>query len=364
MSDPRNQPLRAGIIGCGNIAGQYLGTFENGKEVAIVGVCDLDEAKARAFGNEHRLPVYSSREELLADPAIEAVVNLTIHHAHYEVTRAALEAGKHVYSEKPLAMQPAQAHKLVGLAEQKGLLLSCAPITYLGEAQQTLGKRVRSGELGKIRVIYAEVNHGRIETWHPNPGPFYEVGPMLDVGVYPVTLATAFLGPVRQVRAVGKQLLPERQTKNGEAFTFEKPDFFLALLEFESGAIMRLTANFYVMQTVNGRHVVEFHGDAGTAGADSWCDFACPVRAAPYGEPLREVPNDFDDPEGGIVWSRGLFDFVAAIRQGRPPRATGAHAAHVLDVLTAIDRSAAEEGARQSVTSDFPLPPPWEVTQA
>src|SRR5690606_761425 len=113
------------------------------------------------------------------------------HTAHARVTEQCLLAGKHVYSEKPLALDYAAARRLVALAERRGLRLGCAPATFLGEAHQTAWKLVRRGRIGPIRVIYAEANHGRIEWYHPAPEPFFAIGPMWDVGVYPITAITA-----------------------------------------------------------------------------------------------------------------------------------------------------------------------------
>ena len=164
--------------------GQTAAAYPN---VEIVGATDIDRVLSAAFVGavrRHRLPVL---EALLADPAIDAVVNLTSHGIHAEVTTAALEAGKHVHSEKPMAGSYAEARRLVELADAKGLRLSCSPITFLGDAQETAWSLIASGAIGNVRVVYAEVNWGRIETWHPRPAPFYAIGPMADVGVYPLT---------------------------------------------------------------------------------------------------------------------------------------------------------------------------------
>lgn len=353
-----SKPTRIGIIGCGNIAEQYMKTLSGASGLEIAGVVDLDTDRARSFAEAHGLPFVESYEGLLADDSVEIITNLTIHTAHFEITRAALEAGKHVYSEKPLALVPEEARALVRLAEQKGLRLSCAPITYLGEAQQTLARRVRSGSIGDVRVIYAEVNHGRIETWHPNPAPFYSVGPILDVGPYPVALVTSILGPVRTVRAWGKIVLPERSMPNGQAFRVESPDFVTAVMELETGAIMRLTTNFYVGNMTPGPQNVEFHGIKGSALVESWFNFSAKVRAGDFGQPMEEVPNDFKEPYPGVEWSRGLKDLAAAIREGRPHRASGAHAAHVVEILCAINASVANNGQIQEISSKFPLPEP------
>jgi predicted dehydrogenase len=152
--------------------------------------------------------VYPSLEAILADEEVDLVINLTIHSAHVEVITTCLHVGKHVYSEKPMTLTSEEAWKLVALAEEKGCRLGSAPITILGEGQQTAWKVIRDGLLGTVRAAYAEVNWGRIESWHPTPGPFYEVGLLFDVAVYPLTLLTTIFGPARSVTAFGKVLYP------------------------------------------------------------------------------------------------------------------------------------------------------------
>ena len=141
------------------------------------------------------------------------------------------------------------ARSLVELAAERGLRLSCSPITFMGEAQQTMWRLVETGAIGAVRVAYAEVNWNRIESWHPRPEPFYRIGPFADVGVYPLTILTAIFGPARRVTAFGTVVYPNRITMDGEPFTPEAPDFGVAVVELESGTVVRLTANFYVAVT-------------------------------------------------------------------------------------------------------------------
>ena len=147
---------------------------------------------------------------------------------------------------------PSEARELVELAVTRGLRLGCSPSTILGEAQQTAAAWIRAGRLGPVRAIYADVSWGRIETWHPAPAPFYEVGAMVDVAVYPLTLATAMIGPARSVRAWGWELSPDRVTLDGAPFRIGSPDFIVATVELEGGAVLRLTASFYVGPTGEG----------------------------------------------------------------------------------------------------------------
>src|SRR5688500_7713278 len=187
-------PLGIGIIGTGNIAGAYARDTLTHPAIRLVAAADMDRERAALFGRTHDCRVHDSLDELLADPGVDIVVNLTVHHAHHEVTRRALLAGGDVYSEKALALRSSEARELVDLAAERGLRLGCSPSTFLGEAQQTAAALIGSGRLGTVRAVYAEVNWGRIEAWHPAPAPFYDVGVMVDVGVYPLTLVTAMLG--------------------------------------------------------------------------------------------------------------------------------------------------------------------------
>ena len=351
--------MRVGVVGCGNIAGPYAEAMKAYPQLELVGAADLDPERARAYGEKHGCRAYGSLDELLADEGVDCVLNLTIHHAHPEVVTKSLNAGKHVWSEKPLAMTYAESAQLVALATQTGLRLGCSPITYLGEAAQTAGRYLRSGALGPVRAVFAEVNHGRIETWHPAPAPFYEVGPLFDVGVYPLTLLTAFLGPARRVTAYGTVLKPERVTKTGDPFTVGTPDFTVAMLELESGPLVRLTANFYVNSLSRQGEAIEFHGDDGMLNLSNWVDFKAPVEASPFRNAKWEPVALARESRGGVDWGIGIADMADAIRDGRPHRATGEHQAHVVEIMEATQRSAAT-GQPVEITSRFTQPEPMD----
>jgi len=345
-----------GIVGCGNIAGGYAKDLASYPEIRLAGGADVEPGRARALANQYGGKSYATTEELLADESVDIAVNLTIHHAHYEVTRQCLEAGKHVFSEKPMALTAEEARDLVKRAESRGLRLGCSPFTYMGEAQQTAWKLIRDGFTGPVRLVYAEVNHGRIEAWHPNPAPFYEVGPWFDVGVYPLTLLTTFFGPARRVQAYGRVLYPDRLNKANEPFRIETPDCVLAVVELADGPVARLTVNFYVGST--GQHGLEFHGDAGTVQLGCFQAFQAPVAAAKFGKEFEDVPL-VKEPYPGTEWGRGVRDMAAAIREERPHRATGVQAAHVVEILTGAVRSL-QTGAPVTIESDFPRPAPME----
>ena len=161
--------LRFAIVGCGNISGPYGETARAYPSVEIAGATDIDRALSAAFVERFGGIDYPSLDALLADPTIDAVVNLTSHGIHAQVTAAALEAGKHVHSEKPMAGSYAEARGLVELADANGVRLSCSPITFMGDAQEAAWSLLASGAIGTVRVVYAEANWGRIESWHPRP---------------------------------------------------------------------------------------------------------------------------------------------------------------------------------------------------
>ncbi len=350
--------MKLAVVGCGNIAGPYSQDIRKHPQLEIAGFYDLDPARARAFAAEHGGVAYDSLPALLSDPTVELVVNLTIFDAHYQVVKQALEAGKHVYSEKPLALEYAQARELVELAKARGLRLAGAPITFLGEAQQTAMQWIREGKLGPVRMVYAEVNHGRIESWHPNPAPFYAVGPMLDVGVYPLALTTALFGPVRRLSAFAATLQAHRVRKDGQPFEVEAPDFYVVNLEFAQGARMRLTSNFYVSgKTLQGEGL-EFHGDLGSLHLHSWFVANSALEYADFGKAY--APIELVRPaQQGLDWARGLVDFAEAISQARPSRVTGEHAAHVVEILEATNQSA-RSGHSVELGSSFALPAPMD----
>jgi predicted dehydrogenase len=348
----RNSALHVAVVGCGNISGAYGETMSAYRSVRIAGATDVDRALSAAFVERFGGVDYPSLDDVLGDPAVDAIVNLTYPGVHAQVTAAALEAGKHVHSEKPLAGSYASARTLVDLAADRGLRLSCSPITFMGEAQETMWRLVDEGAIGPVRVAYAEVNWSRIESWHPHPEPFYRIGPFADVGVYPLTILTAVFGPARRITAFGKVVYPDRTTTSGTPFSPGAPDFGVAVVELESGTVIRLTANFYV-----GHHSkqtgIELHGDTGSLFLSSWQEFDAAVELAPWGGSYEPVP--VANPFRGTDWGRALGELSDAIVTGRPHRATGAHAAHIVEILDAIATSA-EEGRSVEVTSSFPAP--------
>jgi predicted dehydrogenase len=333
--------LRLGIVGCGDVAHRYGRTLATYADVPIVAVTDTDPERARVFAREWGGGVMPTLDALLSHAQVDCVANLTPFEFHADVTARALEAGKHVHTEKPVALDTVRARALVELADSSGLRLSAAPITFMGDAQQAAYRTIQEGRAGEIRLAYAEVNHGRIETWHPRPKPFYAIGPLFDVGVYPLTILAAFFGPARRVTAWGGKLLPSRLTIEGATFEADAPDCIVAVVELEAGLVARLTVNVYV-QHENKQHGMQFHGDRGSVLLSTWQDFDADVAFAPYdGAP---EPIAYDRPVGGgIDYGLALRELDAAIREDRPHAPSAERAAHVVDVMCAI-RESAEQG--------------------
>ena len=355
-------PLRIGVAGCGNISGPYGKSIaEHPDELQLVGACDLAPDRATKFCDAYGGRPFADLDDMLGCAEVDAVINLTIHTAHGEVTRHILEAGKHVHSEKPLAVSREDAEVVVELAKARGLLLGCSPFVILGEAQQTLWKAVRDGMVGEVLEVIVEQMHGRIESWHPNPGPFYGfgAGPLLDVGCYPLNVLTSIFGPVRAVRGAAAIRIPERTIAKGplagQTFEVTTPDHVTGLLEFDSGVGGRLSASFVVEMTTHKG--VEVHGTKGSLFMSSPSSFNAELKFAPIGQKEWEAVPLVAEPFAGVEWARNMLDMADALRNDRPLRCTGAQAYHILDVCLSI-LEAAETGGTKAVETRFDPPAP------
>ncbi len=354
------EKLRVAIVGCGDISHPYAKTIGAYDFIEIRGAFNPTRSRAEQFTALFGGKTYPSLESLLADDQIDLIVNLTTQKAHAEIIRKCLQAGKHVHTEKPLAMTYQEAQSLAELARAKGLRLSCSPITFMGEAEQTIWKHIRDGKIGKIRAVYAEVNWDRLENWHPNPEPFYEVGAHYDCAVYPLTIITSIFGPAQKVMAYGKVLYPERTKIDGQKFRVTTPDFTVALIEFNNGPIVRLSSNFYISWDTKQRGI-EFHGDEGSLYLSSWERFDADIEYARFGEEYTPLPY-IKKPFEGIEWARALTETLEAIQQDRPHRSSAEQAVHVVEILNAMDQSMLTEKPVELHTS-FTPPEPMEWAQ-
>ena len=348
--------MRIALVGAGNVAARYAAAITAAGGLELAGATDAIPGRAEELTEAHGGVAYGSLDALLADDGVDTVVNLTVPQAHVEVTAAALETRKHVHSEKPLALRHADAQALVELARTRGVRLSSAPATLLGEAQQTAWKLVRDGAIGRVRAVYAEANWDRLERWHPDPRSLYEVGPLVDVGIYPLAILTAMFGPVRRAQAYATTLEPERTLLDGSSFTLGSPDFVVAVLDHAGGVVTRLTASFYVGPC--RQRGLEFHGDTGSLHLPTWAEADSRLFLQERGAEYEQLPL-LREPFPGIDWASALVDLADAIAAGRPHRASGEHAAHVVEVLEAVTGSVAA-AAPVDVASDFVPPEPLE----
>jgi predicted dehydrogenase len=210
-----------------------------------------------------------------------------------------------------------------------------------------------------VRLAYAEVNWGRIESWHPEPSAFYEVGPLFDVGVYPLTILTAMFGPAKSVLSYGKVVYKDRVTKKGVPFSINTPDFGVSIIELADGTVVRMTTDFYVNNITTKQTGIEFHGDLGSAQLVAWQDFDSQVAYAEFGKKLEPLALIKEPDVKGTPWGRGVYEMVLAMQAGRKHRFTGEQAAHVVEILTAAQRSM-QEGRAVEITSTFTPPTPME----
>lgn len=333
------KPMNIGIVGCGNISDTYFDSAQKSDLVNVAACADLNievaEAKAKKY---HSRAV--SLDEIFKDPNIEMIVNLTIPKAHAEVDIRALKSGKHVYSEKPFALNLDDAKDVMDLAKEKGLRVGCAPDTFLGGGHQTCRKLVDDGKVGKIlsgNVCFAGRGH---EYWHPNPFFYYDVGggPMLDMGPYYITVLVNLLGPVELVSALTEKPFENRvvhsQEYKGESIPVRTPTHYAGILKFHSGCIVNVIMSF----DVQNHHIpnVELYGTEASIVVPNPNSFSDSIQIF-----------DKNDREWlGVELSYavnermyGVIDMASAIRNDRPHRSSGDLAYHVLEVMLAFEES-------------------------
>jgi predicted dehydrogenase len=343
MTDP--EPKRVGIIGAGYISAAYLKSTL--PQFKIVACADAIPENANARAEEFGIKAMGV-DELLADPSIEVVLNLTIPQSHVSVSRAAISAGKHVYSEKPLGLSREEAQPLLDEAKAKGLRLGSAPDTFLGGGHQTVRKLIDDGAIGRPIGGAMFFMYGGPESWHPNPEFLYQkgAGPVFDMGPYYVTALVNLLGPVKNVLSVGRNTTPKRKIgsgpRQGTEFTVEVLTYVSAILEFHSGAAVTFTVSFDV--TGHNHGPIEIYGTAGSLQIPDPNFFGGNVRLIREGGRWTDIAHSHSFGDGNYR-GIGLADMSAAITAGVPHRASGKLAFHVLEVLEAIVSKAAGDNS-------------------
>jgi predicted dehydrogenase len=258
-------PVRIALIGCGDIAGQYLDELVRHPSLVEGTTCaDLDVDRARARAAEYGVPRAIEPAVALADDDIEICVNLTPPQAHAAVSLAVLRAGKHVYSEKPLAATLADGIAVMGEAERRGLRVGCAPDSFLSSPMQQARRVVEDGRIGRVVAAFASFAARSVETWHPNPSFFFAPGggPVLDMGPYYLTVLVSLLGPVAWVSAQGDTLVPERTSRDGEPLVASTHTHVSGVVAFESGARATVLFSFDIHRSQLPR--IELYGTAGS----------------------------------------------------------------------------------------------------
>jgi predicted dehydrogenase len=366
----RMKPLGIGIIGAGNISSAYLdlAPLFNGLEMRAIADLRPEAAEAQAAARDVRA---TTVDGLLAADDIDAVINLTIPAAHFDVTSAILQAGKHAYSEKPFVLTLEQGEALRSLAAEKGLRVGSAPDTFLGGTHQQARHMIDEGAIGRVVAGSCHVMSRGAESWHPNPDFFYQPGggPVLDLGPYYITNLVQLLGPVKRVAALANASFSTRTIgsgpRAGKTVPVETPTNIHALLDFANGATITFSASWDVRTHRHGN--MELYGtdaslyvpDPNFFGGDLYRATTPETETLvePWDHPFS-IQNQFKNGAGQANYrAAGLADMAAAIAEGRPHRCSLELATHVVDVMTAILR-AGETGAFEVLTTTCDRPDP------
>jgi predicted dehydrogenase len=359
-------PVGVALIGCGFISDEYLGNLTSFPDLRVLFCADIDLGRAKEQAARYGVPGAGTVAEALRQPEVELVVNLTIPAAHAEVTAVALAGGKHVWTEKPLAVDAASGQALVAEADQAGLRLGCAPDTVLGAGLQTARRLMAEGAIGEPQTALALMRSSGPEQWHPDPEFLYKrgAGPLFDIGPYYLsTLATIF-GPAEQVLASGRRRQETRVIgsgpKAGTEFRVEVPTYVSAMIEYAKGTVATVVFSFDAPSRRDP--FIEVTGTEASMELTDPNHFDGEIRLRPAGAD----PGDWQVlPTAGAADGRGLgvLDMARAIRGGGSPRASGELGLHVLETMEAIDRSIAEHSF-MPVRSVFSVPetlsPSWD----
>lgn len=338
--------VKIGFVGCGSISGIYLKNITHlFKEIEIIGVCDLIRERAEKAVAEYNIPkLYNDMHELFADPEVDIVLNITRPYEHFDVTMAALAAGKHVYSEKPLGATLEEGKKIMAFAKEKGLMVGGAPDTFMGAGIQTCRKLIEDGYIGKpIGFSAAMMCHGH-ETWHPDPEFYYKFGggPLFDMGPYYITALVNLLGNVSTVHAMTQKSFAKRVITSephfGEIIDVDVDTHILGTLRFESGVIGTLTTTF---DTYRGKTEIEIYGTEGTLYVPDPNCFDGPVKLyRPEQNEILDIPLTFAYRDNSRAL--GLADMAKALATGRKYRAESDMTFHVLEIMDSLLKSGKE----------------------
>lgn len=363
-------PVGVGVIGAGVISDTYLQNLRSFPDVEVLVVGDLDTDRARARAEAYDVPAWGTADDVLAHPDVQVVVNLTVPAVHVEISSAAIAAGKHVWTEKPLGLDRAGTAQLLRDADAAGLRIGSAPDTVLGPGFQSAKRAILDGVIGEPLFAQASFQTQGPDLWHPGPQFLFArgAGPLLDIGPYYLTALVSLLGPVDRVAAAGARPRAQRQIHTGPAagtvFDVEVPTTLQLLAAFEGGA--QAQAQFSFDSALERQGVLEVHGTEGSIVLPDPNRFEGPTRyVTPLGvlrDGMSVEQSWIDVPQEGAVVGRGLglLDMVRAIAEGRPHVATGELGYHVLDVMLSAEESAAGAGfvtVESSLSAPVPVVP-------
>ena len=354
--------VRVGVVGCGAISGAYFVGARSFPILDVVACADVDRAAAERKAREFGVPKVLSVDELLRDDAVEVVLNLTVPKAHVPVAMAAVGAGKHTYSEKPLGITRDEGRRLLDAAAAGGVRVGCAPDTFLGSGIQTARKLLDDGAIGRPVAFTAFMMNRGHESWHPNPQFYYEPGggPMFDMGPYYLTALFNLFGPVRRLSGFASIAVPDRtitsQPRRGAKIRVETPDHVCGTIEFEGGAVGSIIQSFATHHPAyEPPNPITVYGTEGTMKVPDPNTFDGPVFLRRGGDAeWAEVPPAFVKGYGRSV---GLADMAHALRAGRPHRASGELAFAVLDAMQGFFDSS-DTGRAYAPVARFERPAP------
>lgn len=367
------RPVGIGFIGAGMISDTYLEHLAQFPEVEVVAIGDIDADRAAVQAKKHGVPDAGRPADVLAHPDVELIVNLTIPAVHAEISLAAIEAGKHVWSEKPIAVDRDSGRQVVQRAAEKGLRVGIAPDTILGRGVQSALRAIARGDIGQPLAASTVMQGPGPDQWHQNPEFFFQpgAGPIFDMGPYYLTTLVNVFGSVTRASAFGRRAQEQRAVmagpRAGDTFPVEVPTHVHAILEFESGATS--TSVYSWDSPLVRMGFFEITGTEGTLAIPDPNMFEGPLRVMRAPDRATREQHWEDLPTGGIVGGRGLgvIDMVQGIRAGEPHRASGEIGLHVLDTMIAIEQSVAT-GQTLDVTSRVERPEPvraeWDPYRA
>jgi predicted dehydrogenase len=372
-------PVKTAVIGCGDISSIYLENAAKWDILDLRACANRTLSRARSQAEKYDVPQAVPIADVLADPEIELIINLTTPDVHAEIGLAALRAGKSVYNEKPLAIGREEGRRLLAEAEARGLRVGCAPDTFLGGGLQTCRQVIDAGEIGMPVAATGFMLIQGPEAWHPDPGFLYQVGagPLFDIGPYYITALVSVLGPIRRVTGSARTTYLERTIgsgpNQGQTIPVETPTHVASILDFASGPVATLVTSFDVAVSAGaalnlydvGGALLEIQGTTGTLSMPDPNMFGGPVRVRRPGEAdWCEIP--LTHAYTGNERCLGVADLAYALRTGRPQRASGGLAYHVLDVMHAV-LEASSRGRHIELTSTCerpaPLPAGWPEYQ-